>query len=87
MKYGKVLTSSKRRISRADQGEAGRKRVRIGNRNPTLPLCTLISCSKATTVQTLGSGHEGAGLSESNLTVRTIKPVGVLMQSHVFMIK
>jgi len=58
--------SSNIRISRADQGEARRKRVRTGSRNPTLSLRTLISCSKATTVQILGSEHEDSGLLESN---------------------
>jgi len=31
MKYKKVLTSGKMKISRADHEEAGRKRVRTGN--------------------------------------------------------
>ena len=58
MKYGKVLTSSKMRISRAYQGEAGRRRVQIGNCNPRFCCATLISYSKTATVQTPGSGHE-----------------------------
>jgi len=67
MKYGKVLTTNKMRISGADQGEAIRKRVRTSNRYFTLSLRTLIRYNKVTTVQTLGSGHEDPGLSESNL--------------------
>ena len=68
MKYEKVLTNSKMRISLGHQGEAGRRKVRTGNRKFTLPLRTLINYSKAATVQTSGSGHEDPGLSASNPT-------------------
>jgi len=52
------------------------------------PLRTLISYSKATTVQALESGHENPELSDATLRVHIIKPSGVhKRQSHVYMIK
>ena len=56
------------RISRADQGrleERGSGQVTV---NPCFCCTTLIRHSKATTIQTPGSGHEDPRLSESNPT-------------------
>ena len=62
MKHEKVLTSSKMRISRAYQGEAGRRRVQIRNCQSTLLLRHSDQLQQSRTVQTLGSGHEDPGL-------------------------
>jgi len=52
------------------------------------PLRTLISYSKATMVQALGSEYEDPGLSDAIPQVHMIKPSGVhIRQSHVCMIK
>ena len=58
--------SSNMRISRADQGRLEERGSGQATANPHFRCATLISYSKAITVQTLGSGHEDSGLSESN---------------------
>ena len=64
MKYGKVLTNSKMRISLADQGRLEEGGSGWATADPCFSCATLIRYSKAT-VQTLGSGHENLGLSDA----------------------
>ena len=61
----KILMSSKKRISHADQGT---ERKRAPDRQPLIHAFVAHSdqLQKATTVQAPGSGHEGTGLSENN---------------------
>ena len=77
--------SSRMRILRAEHEEAGRKEAPY--RQQLIHAYALISYSKATMVWTLGSGHEDPGLSDATQRVHMIKLVGVLRQSHVYMIK
>jgi len=89
-----VLTSSKRGLESQSGEELGGRAtamskllLRHSESSREDPLCTLISYSKATKVQSLGSGHENLGLSDATPRVHIIKPSGVLRQSHVYMIK
>ena len=66
IKYGKVLTSSKMKISRADQRMLEERGSGQATANPRSRCATLIRYSKAATIQTPGSGHEDPGLTESN---------------------
>jgi len=66
MKYEKVLTGSKMRISRADQGGLEERGSGQATANSHFRYATLIRYNKAATVQTAGSRYEDSGLSESN---------------------
>ena len=55
--------------------------------NPRSRCDTLIRHSKAATVDTLGSDMRIQGCQKVTRQVHMIKPVGVLRQSHVYMIK
>ena len=86
MKYWKVLTSSKMRISRADQGEAERRRVQMATTNPRSRCATLIYYNKAAMVQTPGFGHEDPGLLATPASTYD-KAKWRAQQAHVYMIK
>ena len=78
-----MLTSSKRGLENQTGEELRGRAVAIIQASAAFrssrkdPLRTLISYSKVTKVQSLGSGHENSGLSDATLRVHIIKPNGV----------
>jgi len=87
IKYRKVLTSCKMRISRANQGrleERGSGQAMLIHASAA-PLWSTIARTPRSRLQDLDMRIQG--YQKATRRVHMIKPVGMLRQSHVYMIK